>query len=375
MLRILIIDKTAGLAASHERHQAIAGLPDIELHVLGPKHWIENGREVIWQPPLDTAYTVHYGKVFFKDKYARAAYYSGLTHALKGSKPDIIQLLEEPWSFTAAQTLVAAKLYAPQAKLLFYTWENIERGWNYPSRGAFLYRIIDQAMHNYSHGAVCATQQAEQVLQQKGFMKPTSAISYGIPDFFLNTPSKSEPSNDTFTIGYVGRLLRMKGVDLLLQAVKTIPTIKLMIIGSGSDEDQFQSLAKSLGINERVQWIQPVNENELPAYLHQMDVLLLPSRTTPGWKEQLGRVVIEAMAVGVPVIGSSSGAIPEVIGDAGMIFKEDDVDDLRMKIQQLINSPELSEQMANDGKLRVNQYFKWSIFAESLISFYRNKIV
>lgn len=375
MLRILIIDKTAGLTASHERHQAIAALPDVDLHVLGPRHWIENGREVHWQPPSDTAYTVHFGKVIFKDKYARATYYSGLIQALKDAKPDIIQLLEEPWSFTAAQTLAVAKLYAPQAKLLFYTWENIERGWNYPSRGAFLYWIIDQFMHNYSHGAVCATKQAENVLQQKGFTKPTTTISYGIPDFFLQTSPKSKPSNQTFTIGYVGRLLSMKGVDLLLHTLYNITDTQLLIIGSGSDEMEFKSIAEQWGVDNRIKWVPHVAETDLPSYLQQMDVLVLPSRTTPGWKEQLGRVLIEAMAVGVPVIGSSSGAIPEVIGNAGMIFKEDDVDDLCTKIQQLMNKPELSEQMANDGKLRVNQHFKWSIFAELLISFYRNKFL
>lgn len=374
MLRLLIIDKTAGLAASHERHQAIATMPNVELHVLGPKHWIENGRAVHWQPPADTKYSVHFGSVFFKDKYARACYYSGLIKALRSSKPNVIQLFEEPWSFTAAQTLMAAKVYFPQAKFLFYTWENIARGWDYPSRGGFLYRMIDRAMHKHSHGAICATKQAEQVLLQKGYTKPTSVITYGIPDFFLTAPTKTRSQNNSFMVGYVGRLLKMKGVDLLLHAVQKIPHINLMIIGSGSDEPEFKALASQLNIQDRVHWIAPVAETELPSYLRQMDVLVLPSRTTPGWMEQLGRVLIEAMAVGIPVIGSSSGAIPEVIGNAGLVFQEDDIEDLCAQVQQLINTPELSKQMVNDGTLRIKTHFTWKHFAEKLISFYRTEI-
>ena len=285
----------------------------VELHVLGPRDWVENRRAVRWNPPEDTAYHVHPGKVCFKDYYARHFYISGLIRAIRASQPQIIQLLEEPWSLTAAQTLLAASLFAPQAKIIFYTWENIYRPWVYPSRLSPLYRQIDRAMHQRSTGAVCATEGAKAVLEQKGYNKPAVAIPYGIPQFFFehgdpkNQATQTQPQRQ-FTVGFIGRLMHMKGIDLLLQAARQIPDLHLIICGSGEDEERLKQMAQESKITQRVEWLPPRDEHQIPALLQQMDVLVLPSRRVEGWQEQLGRA-IEAMR-GNPVI-APPGAIPE----------------------------------------------------------------
>ena len=369
-MRILIIDKTAGLDASHERHQAITRIPGVELHVLGPKHWIENRRPVEWNPPSDTIYTPHFGHVFGKDYYARAGYYSGLCRALLQSKPEVIQLLEEPWSISAIQTILAASIFCPKTPVFFYTWENIYRAWQYPSRAGSLYRIIDKSMHRYCKGAVCATNGAKEVLIKKEFDKPIAVIPYGIPDFFFVPPSPNHHEKP-FTIGYIGRFMHMKGIDLLLDAIAHCPDIHLLLVGSGEDEMQYRSACKDKNLDSRVKWIPPVSEREIPKILQQMDVLVLPSRRIDGWMEQLGRVLIEAMASGVPVIGSSSGAIPEVIGDAGLVFEENNIDDLREKILYLSNNPQERERLSLAGRNRAENRFTWKRFAEELIIFYQ----
>ena len=371
MLRILSIDKTAGLAASHERHQAMAQQPEVELHVLGPRRWIENGRDVIWRPPADLAYTPHFGAVFFKDYYARAGYYSGLCRALHRSQPDVIQLFEEPWSIAAWQTVTAARMLAPQAKILFYTWENIYRPWVYPSRASRLYAFIDKKLHQVSTGAICATHGAKDVLLQKGYRKPIAVIPYGIPDFFFPTGDEPQNPERSFTIGYVGRLLFMKGIDLLSAATAAMPDSRLLLVGSGEEESKFRALAQQLGISDRVEWLPPLAEERIPEILRRMDVFVLPSRRTEGWMEQLGRVAIEAMAVGVPVIGARSGAIPEVLGDAGLVFDENSVDDLIRQITFLRDHPEERRRLRRAGQARSREYFTWSRFAAQICAFYR----
>ncbi|MBZ0256135.1 glycosyltransferase [bacterium] len=368
---MLVIDKTAGLDASHQRHQAMASEDGVHLSVLGPRHWIENGREIRWLPPIDCRYTPIKGRVIGKGHYARVWYLTGMARAMMQSKPDVIQLLEEPWSMTALQAMLYAPIFAPQAKVLFYTWENIYRPWVYPARASFLYAMINKAMHAISSGAICATKGAKQVLLQKGYDKPVKVISYGIPEFFFEETHTLD-SNDIFTIGYVGRMLHMKGVDLLIQALAQFPRAQLRMIGTGDDFPAIQSLCNELHVADRVEWIPSLNEREIPSFMSELDVLVLPSRSTPGWMEQLGRVLIEAMAVGVPVVGARSGAIAEVIGDAGLLFEEDNADDLAKQLKRLYDDPELRMMLHHKGRQRAQDHYTWKNFAQQTAAFYRS---
>ncbi|MBD3265307.1 glycosyltransferase [bacterium] len=370
-MRILYIDKTAGLASSHERHQAIAQQPGVDLHVLGPRHWVENGRPIDWQPDRGCAYHPHPGLVFGKDYYARAGYYWGMEQALVKAKPDLIQILEEPWSITAIQTVLYSSIFAPFTPLVFYTWENIYRPWQYPSRASLLYKYIDKILHQASVGAVCATQGAEQVLQEKGYPHPTTVIPYGIPNWFFEYKQQKRESSNPFTIGYIGRLMYMKGIDILLGALENLPDCHLILVGEGNDKINYQEQARLKNLQNRVEWLPPLSERRLPDVLQRMDVFVLPSRRVAGWQEQLGRVAIEAMAQGIPVIGSSSGAIPEVLGDAGLIFEENSTTDLIEKIQILKKDKNARHRLSQLGFHRAKERFTWQRFAEEIVLFYQ----
>ncbi len=108
----------------------------------------------------------------------------------------------------------------------------------------------------------------------------------------------------------------------------------------------------------------------MPAYLREMDVLVLPSRTRPNWKEQFGRVLIEAMASGVSVVGSSSGEIPHVIGDAGVVFPEGDAQALRHQLLQLMQNPQERVDLCNRGRQRVLEHYTQAAVASQTIAVY-----
>jgi glycosyltransferase involved in cell wall biosynthesis len=101
-----------------------------------------------------------------------------------------------------------------------------------------------------------------------------------------------------------------------------------------------------------------------------MHVLVLPSRTGEDWKEQFGQVLIEAMSCGTPVVGSDSGAIPAVIGDAGMIFKEGDAKDLAEKLKNLMNES-FRESLRKKGLNRVDSCFTHEKVAAATHEVYR----
>jgi glycosyltransferase involved in cell wall biosynthesis len=108
----------------------------------------------------------------------------------------------------------------------------------------------------------------------------------------------------------------------------------------------------------------------MPDLIRSLDVLILPSVTTPKWKEQFGRVLIEGMACGVPVVGSTSGEIPRVIGDAGIVVPEGDIDALAAAMRKLYDDGELRAQLSSRGRRRVLNQFTHTRIAEKTFDAY-----
>jgi glycosyltransferase involved in cell wall biosynthesis len=162
-------------------------------------------------------------------------------------------------------------------------------------------------------------------------------------------------------------LVEEKGVHILLRAAAGLGGgCRLRILGSGPQRAHLEILAAELGIAERVRFEEPIPSTQMPGYYNQLDTLVLPSLTRSNWKEQFGRVLIEAMACGVPVVGSDSGEIPNVIGDAGLVFAEGDAQALRTALSQLMADPALRDELAQRGRDRVlAQYTQAQVAAKT----------
>src|SRR5262249_39606672 len=127
-------------------------------------------------------------------------------------------------------------------------------------------------------------------------------------------------------IGFVGRLVKAKGIKVLTDALSQIPADQpwcALFLGSGPEAGALRSRAPERHAGSRIR-VQLVRHDEVPRYMGAMDVLAVPSQTTVRWQEQFGRVIVEAFACGVPVVASSSGEIPHVVGDAGIVVPEGD---------------------------------------------------
>jgi glycosyltransferase involved in cell wall biosynthesis len=103
--------------------------------------------------------------------------------------------------------------------------------------------------------------------------------------------------------------------------------------------------------------------------MNALDVLVLPSRTTESWKEQFGRVIIEAHACQTPVIGSSSGAIPDVVGAGGMVVPERDPSALAAAMMQMASSPEQRAEMGRHGRAQVEEHLPGNEWQNECIAF------
>jgi L-malate glycosyltransferase len=235
-------------------------------------------------------------------------------------------------------------------------------------------RAIFRTTLRASAGVLCANREAQELLRRQGYHKPVAILPALGVDLRVFTPDESLP-RDHFTIAFVGRLVPEKGLDTLIDAVEPLTRsagprpVQLRIIGDGPSRSDLMRYAEKLG--NAVQFVAALPPAQIAQQLQQIDVLVLPSRTTPVWKEQFGRVLIEAMACGVPVIGSDSGAIPEVIGDAGLIFPENNAGALTDCLRRLIAAPTLCAELAQRGIARVQAHYTQERIAQQTLEFYR----
>jgi glycosyltransferase involved in cell wall biosynthesis len=146
------------------------------------------------------------------------------------------------------------------------------------------------------------------------------------------------------------------------------------LLGSGPATSAMDRRVAALGIQDRVAIRAWLPSTEMPHFYRDADILVLPSRTRPNWTEQFGRVLIEAMACEVAVLGSQVGEIPHVIGDAGVIFPEADSLALSQALQRLIGSAELRRDLGRRGRERVLRHFTQDRVAEATLAAYRDTL-
>jgi len=387
-LKVLIIDHMGVLPLEHKRYEGISKYTDIDLTLLVPTQWRLNFKKVhlprkdeisFWQK---RDYKIIKGKVVLAGRGGCSFYYTGLLKALCKFKPDIIHLFQEPWSFFTFQTIFLSKILAPKRKIIFLTWENIYRNFKYPSPLSFIYSFIDKYTYRNANYAFPTTEEAKKVLILKGFKKKIKVIPWGIDPHLFKKIEETENIRkklnlkNFFVIGYVGRLVKEKGILTLIEASSTLKyNYKLLFVGEGPLKDIIIKRALFVGINKnRLVFVDTVNQRELVKYYNCLNILVLPSITTSYWKEQFGRVLIEAMACEVPVIGSNSGEIPGVINKAGLIFKEGDADDLKEKIIRLAEHPDLRRKLGKEGRKHILENYTWKNFAERVYKVYKELV-
>jgi glycosyltransferase involved in cell wall biosynthesis len=167
-----------------------------------------------------------------------------------------------------------------------------------------------------------------------------------------------------FTVGFAGRITAAKGWRVLLAAMTELPEqIKCLIAGSGEEEAELRLWCQVPAIGCRTQYLGVLEKDRLWTFFRELDAFVLPSLTAPHWTEQFGAALAEAMACGVPVIGSASGAIPEVVGDCGIVVEENNPTALAQAIQTLASDPDRRARYAKAGRKRFEQEYSVRAYA------------
>lgn len=349
----------------------------MELLAFLPTAWTEGGR--LQKPPRRTndSYRIVLSPVAFRDKVKRFFYLNiiPIIQTIKHFRPDIVHIFEEPYSLACAELIGLTRMFHPSAKVVIQSFENLPP----IHRPPFL--IIERFVLKGADALLTIPSEGEALWRNRDFRGPIYQIPVGLDEnLFRKTdahlaslPIINERERP-LRIAYAGRLVREKGVSLLLQAlyflVKEGINVELVIVGDGPERNALELQRDKLGVTNHVFFIDSLQSHDLPLLYSNVDILVLPSLTTETWKEQFGRVLVEAMACEVAVVGSSSGEIPYIVGDAGIVFPEGDISALSRVLKELVLDPGLREKLGKAGRARVLKHFTWRSVAERLCSIY-----
>lgn len=288
-------------------------------------------------------------------------YVASISLVIHRMAPDTVYLEEEPYSVAAFQwTRAGAGLRIPT---VFFTAQNITKTYPFP------FRLSERYVWARTHAAVCATRNVASALAGRGYRGITHVVPYAVDvDLFRPRTRSGELQRRLGlrgqVVAYLGRLVEEKGVRVLLNAYRRLRVqvdATLLCLGGGP-------LAAECRAQAGVVVAEGIPHAAIPDYLALADLTVLPSLTTARWKEQFGRAAVEAMACGLPVIGSDSGAIPEVVhgADGGMIVPEGNAAALADAMERLLGDPRSRAELGDRGRKGVSELYSTSSVAKRL---------
>ncbi len=362
-LRVLSIAHPAVLRdVGRLRYYPLADRADLDVHLLVPKRWYQFGRWSNADLPNDPGINVHVLPIWFPRAPLVSWYlhiYPGLRRLIDAIDPDVIHLWEEPWSLVALQ----ACLMRGRAALVLEVDQNILK------RLVFPFEWIRRHVLRRTDYVLPRSHDAEMVVRACGYTGPVSFIEYGVDQTTFHPPMEVGSGRPAYALrlGYVGRIVVEKGLDDALDALALTPSsVTLSIMGEGPHEAHLRQRITELGLGARVSFRGWGSPGDVADFIRKQDAMLLLTRTSNSVREQFGRGIIECQSCGVPLIGSTCGAIPAVTGGGGWIVPESDPVALADCIKSILADPDELRRRADAGRANVKTRYTYDVIAGKL---------
>jgi glycosyltransferase involved in cell wall biosynthesis len=296
-------------------------------------------------------------------------FYRGLKRVLN-DRWDVVHVWEEPYVASGAQIAMLAPV---GARVVPATFQNIVKHYPFPL-SAFERRVLDRSAAWIAFGETVHEAQRGKPMYAA---RPSRVITPGVDVERFRPDPRSRRAvrerlgwlDDTPVVGYLGRFVPEKGLGTLMRALESATQPwRALIVGGGPMLPELTAFSEAHP--DRVRVLTGVVHDEVPAHLNAMDLLCAPSETTSRWREQFGRMLIEAMACGVPVIASRSGEIPHVIADVGVLVDERDVVQWTCAVDSLLSNPRTRRDLSARGITRARERFAWPVVARAHLAFF-----
>ncbi len=361
-MRVLRISHSAVVDSWRERERALRRL-DVDVELISAAAWDEGGAQVQLVPQRDEQVT---GICTWGRHPALFLYDPRPIWRAMGRPWDVIDIHEEPFALATAELLLLRRLRRQAAPYTLYSAQNLAK--RYPAPFCWLEKW---ALRHAAGISVCNVE-AGRIAQRKGLPGVPCTIPLGI-DTTRFTPGADRPPDfgaGPITVGYVGRLAPHKGVHVLLEAVAADARLKLHVAGDGPSAPDLRARVAALDIPDRVRFFGSLKHEDLPGFYSTLGVLAVPSLPVPGWREQFGRVAVEAMSCGVPVVASDTGALPDVVGGAGELVPPGDPVALREALVRLGTDTAMAATARRTGHARAEEC-SWDRVAERYLQMYK----
>lgn len=241
-------------------------------------------------------------------------------------------------------------------------------------------RLIPAVLRNASAVIAISIYTADLVQRWVPEPLPITTIPLGPGLVDLETANcKHHRGDSTPILLSVSRLVSRKGHDTVLQAVSTLsqefPNLRYVIVGDGPERSRLMGLAKTLGVDKRVDFVGEVDDTELARWYQNADIFVLPVRHDPGQREVegFGIVFLEANAFGLPVVAGRSGGVPDAVihGQTGLLVDPHNLEKFIAALRRLLMNPELRVQMGQAGRQRVLEKMNWDRAAQVVMQLQR----
>jgi L-malate glycosyltransferase len=366
-MKVLIVGHPCATAINQQVYVQLEAQTGWEVTLIIPKHWRDEYKNVSkgerWPGFKGRIIPV---PIFNNGAIILHGYRASAHRLLQQGAYDAMYVHQEPYGIATAQ-FARANRATRKIPLGFYSSQNIKKRYPPP------FNWMERSILRSSQFAFPVTEEVADVLQAKGFRGDACILPLPL-DATLYRPRKPsdapvffERKQDEIILGYIGRLVEEKGLRTLASALSKLPPFewKLVVIGNGMFGDGFDRLMRDYGLAGRVIRAGFLPHSETARCLSAFDTLIVPSETQPNWKEQFGRVVVEAQACGVPVVGSDSGEIPRLIrkSGGGLVFPERDSDALAKTITRLAADGGLRAEAAQKGRAWVLEHATVEVIA------------
>ena len=361
-LRVLSIAHSAvSRDTGRLRYVPFANRDDLEVHLVGPERWYQFGRWLHADPVGDLPVKTHILPIRLPNGGPASwylHYYPGLKRLISELQPDVIHLWEEPWSVVAMQAL----RHRGNAALVLEVDQNILKHLPFP------FEPMRRFVLHRTDAILSRSEHATEVCRACDYTGPALPIGYGVDaDTYFPQPRPVRAADAGLHLGYCGRLVVEKGLDDCLEAMAQGPAnITLAIKGEGPHEAALKARVSALGLQNRVTFEGWGSAVEVANFFRSLDASILLTRTTATVREQFGRAIIESQGCGVPVIGTTCGAIAEVIGPGGWVVPESDPKALATCFSAILADPASITTKGEAGIANVRDRFTYDAVARDL---------
>jgi glycosyltransferase involved in cell wall biosynthesis len=290
----------------------------------------------------------------------------GLARVMRSRAFDVIDIHEEPASLAAAEVQLTAWLLRVRAPFCLYSAQNI------PKRYPAPFRWFEQIALRRATAVHTCNDAAEEILRWKGFRGIVRNLGLGVDIERFAAAARHRPRSPLL-VGYVGRLEPHKGVAVLVDAIRDAPSCRLEIVGDGPERFALEQQVQALELSDRVCLRGYVQHDELVNVYASFDVVAVPSLETPTWTEQFGRVAVEAMASGAPVVASDSGSLRELLAGRGLLVPPGDARALAAALEALARNPAEQQRLGQLGQEFARRY-SWTAVAAAQRDLYEEMI-